>query len=140
MNQPKEEIKRALNRFSDGNLAENARHLLDVLGYRSQRTMPLESNTAAGFLSAFNPDAEEKFKPEQALTDEWESVDLLFQLMDEDIGGDEQGEFQFGGSGIDNTRMESYLFFTLKLRENHYTRTQLSQSHAKSTSSRRCPQ
>ena len=89
--------------------------------------MPLESNTAAGFLSAFNPDAEEKFKPEQALTDEWESVDLLFQLMDEDIGANEQGEFQFAGGGIDDTRMESYLFFALKLCGAQYNRTQLSQ-------------
>ena len=86
MNPSKEEIKRALQRFSDGNLAENARHLLNVLGYRSERRMDLEPNTADGFLSALNPDDEEEFKPERALTEEWESVDLLFQLMDEDIG------------------------------------------------------
>ena len=47
--------------------------------------------------------------------------------MDENIGANEQGEFQFGGGEIDDTRMESYLFFALKLRNNHYTRTQLSQ-------------
>ena len=125
MNQPKEEIKRALQRFSHGNLAENARHLLDVLGYRSQRTMPLESNTAAGFLSAFN--LEGKINRDRALLDEWESVDLLFQLMDENICGNGPVEIQFGGGGIENTRMESYLFFAIKLRKPHYARTQLSQ-------------
>ena len=61
------------------------------------------------------------------MLDEWESVDLLFQLMDEDIGANEQGEIKFGGGETDNTRMESYLFFALKLRKNHYSRTQLSQ-------------
>ena len=127
MNQPKEEIKRALQRFSDGNLAENARHLLNVLGYRSERKIDLEPNTADGFLSALNPDDEEEFNSERALTEEWESVDLLFQLMDENIGNNEYVEIQFGGGEIDNTRMESYLFFALKLRNNHYTRTQLSQ-------------
>ena len=127
MNQPKEEIKRALQRFSDGNLAENARHLLNVLGYRSERRMDLEPNTADGFLSALNPDDEEDFKPERALTEEWESVDLLFQLMDEDIDANEQIEFQFAGGGIDDTRMESFLFFALKLFGAQYNRTQLSQ-------------
>ena len=127
MNQPKEEIKRALQRFSDGNLAENARHLLNVLGYRSERRMDLEPNTADGFLSALNPDDEEDFKPERALTEEWESVELLFQLMDEDIDANEQIEFQFAGGGIDDTRMESFLFFALKLFGAQYNRTQLSQ-------------
>ena len=127
MNTSKNEIKSALQRFNHGNLAENATRLFKVLSYHSQRTMPLEPNTADGFLSALAPAAQEKFKPERALTEEWESVDLLFQLMDEDIGANEQGEFQFAGGEIDNTRMESYLFFALKLRNNHYTRTQLSQ-------------
>ena len=127
MKTSKDEIKRALQRFSDGNLAENARHLLNVLGYRSERRMDLEPNTADGFLSALNPDDEQKFNPERALAEEWESVDLLFQVMDENIGGDEQGEIQFGGDEIDDTRMESYLFFAIKLCGNHYARTQLSQ-------------
>ena len=47
--------------------------------------------------------------------------------MDEDIGDDDYVEIPFEHGEIDNTRMESYLFFALKLRENHYTRTQLSQ-------------
>ena len=127
MTTSKDAIKRALQRFSNGNLADNARHLLNVLGYRSERRMDLEPNTADGFLSAFNPDDEVEFKPERALTEEWESVDLLFQLMDENVGGNEQVEIQFRGGGIDDTRMESYLFFALKLRKNRYTRNQLSQ-------------
>ena len=127
MNQPKEEIRSALQHFSHGDLAGNARHLLNVLGYDSERRMGLEPNTADGFLSALNPDDEEDFKPERALTEEWESVDLLFQLMDEDIDANEQIEFQFAGGGIDDTRMESFLFFALKLCGAQYNRTQLSQ-------------
>ena len=127
MNTSKNEIKSALQRFNHGNLAENARYLLKVLGYHSQRTMPIEPNTADEFLSAFNPDDEVEFKPERAQMEDWESVDLLFQLMDENVGGNEQVEIQFRGGGIDDTRMESYLFFALKLRKNRYTRNQLSQ-------------
>ena len=127
MTSPKDQIKITLQRFGDGNLAENARNLLNVLGYDSQRSMSLEPNTADGFLSALDPDDQKKFKPERALTEEWESIDLLFQLMDEDIGDNDYVEIPFERGEIDNTRMESYLFFSLKLRENHYTRTQLSQ-------------
>ena len=127
MTTTKQDIKTALQRFADGNLTDNARNLLNVLGYRSQRTIPIEPNTADGFISALNPSVREKFKPERALTEEWESVNLLFQVMDEDIGSDEQGEFQFTGGEFDNARMESYLFFAINLRANHYNRTRLSQ-------------
>ena len=125
MNTSKDEIKSALQRFSDGNLAENARHLLNVLGYHSQRIMDLEPNTADEFLSAFNLD--NKINEKLASLQEWESVDLLFQLMGEQISDNGQVEIDFGGDDIDKERDKSYLFFALKLCQNHYTRTQLSQ-------------
>ena len=125
MNQPKEEIKRALQRFSDGNLAENARHLLNVLGYRSERKIDLEPNTADGFLSAFN--LEGKINRDRALLDEWESVDFLFQLTEEEITQGAQTTFGFVDSGLDNSVFQSYLFFALKLSENYYSRTRLSE-------------
>ena len=39
MNEPKKKIEQALHQFARGNLADNAKHLLNVLGYESQRTM-----------------------------------------------------------------------------------------------------
>ena len=125
MNTSRDKIKSALQRFSDGNLAKNARHLLNVLGYHSQRIMDLEPNTADEFLSAFNLD--NKINEKLASLQEWESVDLLFQLMGEQISGNGQVEIDFGGDDIDKERDKSYLFFALKLCQNHYTRTQLSQ-------------
>ena len=127
MKTSKDEIKNALQRFIDGNLAENARHLINVLGYRSERRMDLEPNTADGFLSALNPDDEEEFNSERALTEEWESVDLLFQLTEEEVVQSSQRMFQFGGIEVDRNRFESYLFFALELSENDYSRTKLSQ-------------
>ena len=44
------EIQRALSNFTDGDLAENATHLLKVLGYESQRTLNRrDTNTAEAF-------------------------------------------------------------------------------------------
>ena len=125
MKTSKDQIKSALQRFNNGNLAENARHLLNVLGYHSQRIMDLEPNTADEFLSAFNLD--NKINEKLASLQEWESVDLLFQLMGEQISDNGQVEIDFGGDDIDKERDKSYLFFALKLCQNHYTRTQLSQ-------------
>ena len=127
MTSPKDKINTALQRFSNGNLAENARNLLNVLGYQSERRINLEPNTAAGFISALHPVAQEKFSPKRALVEEWKSVDLLFQLTDDQISDNGRVEIEFGGSDIDRERDKSYLFFALKLYQSHYTRTQLSQ-------------
>ena len=125
MNTSKNEIRSALQHFSNGDLAGNARHLLNVLGYDSERRIDLEPNTADGFLSAFN--LKGKINRDRALLDEWESVDFLFQLTEEEITQGAQTTFQFGGIGVDRNRFESYLFFALELSENDYSRTKLSQ-------------
>ena len=127
MNGQKEKIEGALHQFASGDLAENAKHLLNVLGYESKRTMRLEPNTLDGFLSALELEDEEKFNPKRALVEEWESIDLLFQLTEDEIVNNPNLEIDFEDGGIDEARMESYLFFAIKLSGDHYTRTQLSQ-------------
>ena len=124
MNQPKDEIKSTLQRFTDGNLAENARHLLNVLGYHSQRIMDLEPNTADRFAEHFDP--HNTMNRARGQLSEWESIDFLFQLTEEDIIQITQTTFGFGGNVVDQNRYESYLFFALKLQNRDYTRTHLS--------------
>ena len=119
MDGPKKAIEKALHEF--------AKKLFKELGYESERTRHLRPNTPERFLSVFNLDNDPDFNPERALLEEWESVDLLFQLMEEHIRDNEQVEIEFGGGDIDNTRMESYLFFAIKLSGDQYSRTQLSQ-------------
>ena len=125
MEQHKNDIKNALKRFTDGNLADNARHLLDILGYRSNRTMSLDPNTAEEFIDHFDPS--KTTNAERALLDEWESIDLLFQLTGDEITLSDQPTLGFESSGIDNSVYQSYLFFALKLRGSSYSRTKLSQ-------------
>ena len=125
MNQHKNDIKNALKRFTDGNLADNARRLLDTLGYRSGRTISLEPNTAEGFIENFDPS--KTMNAGRALLDEWESVDLLFQLTGDEITLSDQTTSGSEEGGIDNSVYQSYLFFALKLHGNGYSRTQLSQ-------------
>ena len=125
MDQHKNDIKHALHRFAEGNLADNARQLLDTLGYRSGRTISLDPNTAEGFIENFDPS--NTMNPNRARLDEWESIDLLFQLTATEITLSDQPARDVEGIGIDNSVYQSYLFFALKLRGRVYTRTQLSQ-------------
>ena len=125
MPQHKNDIKNALKHFTGGNLADNARRLLDILGYRSKRTMSLEPNTADEFIDYFDPS--NTMNAERALLDEWQSIDLLFQLTGDEITLSDQTTLGFESSGIDNSIYQSYLFFALRLRGSSYTRTQLSQ-------------
>ena len=125
MNQHKNDIKNALQRFADGDLADNARRLLDTLGYRSERTISLVPNTAEEFVDRFDPS--KTMNAGRALLDEWESIDILFQLTGDKINLSDQAASNSEGGGIDNSVYQSYLFFALKLGGNGYSRTQLSQ-------------
>ncbi len=121
--QTRKNIEQALKDFQRGALAMNANNLLNALGYESEITVELESNLAEEFISYF--DQFGKLNPERAMVDEWESIDFLFQLTEEEISGTGQTRIVFKNRQLDNTVIESYVFFALKLRENNYTRTQL---------------
>ena len=129
MNAPqhKAAIKEVLNRFTAGDLVENGRNLLNTLGYRSERTLTLESNTAEAFIAAY--DLQGKLNRDRALTAEWSSIDLLFQLSGTDLTLTDTTGWLFDSSQtqVDKTIIQSYLFFALRLEGSNYNRTQLSQ-------------
>ena len=120
-------ITNALNRFTDDNLAENALNLLNILGYRSERALALEPNTAEAFIDTFDPQG--KLNRDRTLTAEWLSVDPLFQLRGDDLTHTDIDGWLFDPSQtqVDNTIIESYVFLALRLSGSNYTRTQLSQ-------------
>ena len=125
--QHKAAIMNALNRFAEGNLAENARNLLNTLGYRSERAITLEPNTAEAFIATY--DLRKRLNRGRALVAEWVSVDLLFQLRGTDLTLTDTVGWLFDPSQtqVDNTIIESYLFLALRLDGSNYNRTQLSQ-------------
>ena len=127
MRDKKSEIEAALHRFANGSLADNAKNLLNVLGYDSARTVRLDPNTPDEFLAVFNQAPEGKIVPKRALIEEWESIDLLFQLTKDEVPYVRDSADNRGDGRYDEGIYESYLFFALKLRGDKYTRTQLSQ-------------
>lgn len=117
-----QQIQNALNAFASGNLRDNARRLFNVLGYRSERRIDLSPNTAEAFLETFDP--QKKLNAKTAFLDHWRSVDLLFQLTTDEITQTMQGRLAFSGGRVDDTIIESYLFFAVDLTDDQYTRTQ----------------
>ena len=120
----KKNIEQAIKGFQRGTLVMNAGNLLNMLGYESELTIDFESNLAEEFISYF--DQFGKLNTERAMVDEWESIDFLFQLTEEEVSGTGQTRIAFKNRQFDDTIMESYVFFALKLKGSHYTRTQLS--------------
>ena len=118
-------IANALQRFENGNLAENTRRLLEILDYRSDRTIALEPNTVEGFIEIF--DQLGGINSDKAQLQEWESIDFLFQLTEAEIVENTQLQIDFEDYSVDDRIIESYLFFVLRLRGSSYTGAQLSQ-------------
>ncbi|HHT9115122.1 MAG: N-6 DNA methylase [Planctomycetes bacterium] len=115
------QIQTALKDFSNGSLLGNTKKLLNVLGYKSDRTFQLLPNNYKGFAGQFRID-QSNFDPEKAKTKDWQSVDIVFQITQEDI---KKTYSIFDAKQVDNKIIESYLFFALSLKGDRYTRSDL---------------
>jgi len=116
----KKQIESAVKAFSDGELRDRALNLFNVLGYNTSRQNSFENKTWAEFKEHFVKDS---FSEEKALAKEWSYVDILFQVSKDEVTG-ELGLFDTGK--VNDTIIESYLFFTIALKGESYSRTQLS--------------
>lgn len=124
------QIEAAIEAFRNGALAQNALNFFAALGYRSRRTAKLKSQTPAGLLELVNrPDF---FNREKARPEQWSSIELLFQLTDEEVcealRHDGQTARASRSTRLDldaNGQYSSCLFFSLQLKRESYTRTAL---------------
>jgi type I restriction-modification system DNA methylase subunit len=120
-------IENSLKSFADKPLVDAATALFESLGYKSQKRIVLKPNTAKTFTENFAKD--KTLNPEHALIADWQSVDFLFQLTDDEVRAAAQGneQFLFESKGKWNgAAIESYLFFAITLTKPNYTRTELS--------------
>jgi hypothetical protein len=118
----KTEIQNALGNFASGKLGENTRALFNTLGYHSSRTLELAPNTLDGLLTQFDPRG---FNRKNALGDEWRSVDIVFQLTDDEINVSPQARMLFDPKSLQQSNLHSYLILAIGLKRDLYTRTEL---------------
>ena len=123
----------ALARAGVGDFAAGAVALLGELGYRSGRVLPGQSGDA-GELFRRLPAAVEGTLSERDFIAEAESVRILFQVTDAEIGaaGEQQAVFRSdgpdsggsdGGGGIDAGNARSFLFAVVELQGGAYPRS-----------------
>jgi adenine-specific DNA-methyltransferase len=123
----KQAIVASLKSFADKPLAAAATALFESLGYKSEKRIVLKPNTAETFVATFAKD--KPLNPDNALLADWQSVDFIFQLTDDEVRaaamGNQQFLFESKGKWA-GAAIESYLFFAVTLAKPHYTRTELS--------------
>jgi hypothetical protein len=123
----KNSIADSLSSFSKGSLLKNTTALFNTLGYYSDKTFDLSPNSADSFLDTF--DKKNIFRKDKAILKNWRTIDVVFQLTDEEIYalGSGQLSLKFNAhKKIDNKIYQSYLFVALQLKKGHYTRTDFS--------------
>lgn len=113
-------IEQALKEFSQVSPSDGIKHLLETLGYSTSREVLLDNQTLDEVLEVF---AWEHFREDKGLLEEWESVNCLVQVTEEEITQNGQGRlFQ---PSFDTGYLKSYIFLGLTLQKPAYSRSQL---------------
>lgn len=118
--QMKDKIAKSIQNLAAGDAAQKLELLFQTLGYTTQRKFELDSNHPEDFIDTFGFG---EINHQRASLSQWKSVDFLFQLTEDEIKSNGQLGFS---SNIDQNYLQSYIFLAVELRENDYTRSQLS--------------
>ncbi len=122
----KQNIENALKNFDNQPLREAATSLLNTLGYYSKRVGNNEidrerfNRLLESALDTANPS-------DKLRIDDWQSFSQIMQVADEEINQqvDPEQDSLFESTQIDDALRTSYMFVTVELTKNTYTRTQL---------------
>ena len=113
-------ISDALKDFEIHPFKDAARDLLDVLGYRSQRSLAGPDSSPRSFLQLFcDSSIGGAFDQEKARVSEWETADLLFQLTDQELSRESS---LFNDSSVQPGLLRSYIFIAIELNGRDYAR------------------
>ena len=126
----KDIVKASVISFSKSSLRDNAINLFKSLGYNTNKDLCLEVNTFEGFEEDFLEESK-GFNKEKALSKEWEKVELLFQLTNEEVEFSNttgQQYFIIKKSATEEVKstIKSLLFFAIELGKKTYSSRELS--------------
>ena len=121
----RDRIQAALSRLGGGApLREGAAALLGVLGYRSRRTVDVESVAEFRDLLDSADSSRSLTGRQRTLFEPWRAVEIVFQITDSEIGR-QSDLLDDAAAGFDSGRAKSFLFVAVDLKDGAYTRTQL---------------
>ena len=116
--QLKKEIQAVVQSFASSSLRDAAVSLFATLGYRSDRTVSTSSVT--DFCKQF--DANGLLDHPRAQKSQWKSIELLFQLTDEELS---RNATLFKDTAVRASLLQSYVFFAVELQPSDYARGKL---------------
>ena len=114
-------ITEALTSFQGSPLKAAATHLLNVLGYSSDRSLSGPDSSPQSFLNLFG--SGHAFDQSKALVSEWKSADLLFQLTDQELSRESS---LFTDDSVQRGLLKSYVFIAIELTGRDYARGKFS--------------
>ena len=127
MTHTKENLQAVLetNATSDFTLA--AKDLLGALGYHSERTLLEQTGAVVNFIEQF-PAQKENSKTEAVFREHVGSVRLAFQITSDEIASVANRQaLEFEAASFNAGNQQSFLFFTIELRQATYPRGQYAQ-------------
>jgi len=116
-------ILEAVKAFAKDDISKAGINLFSILGYDTSLQAPLDKKSFAEFKENYieaSP-AADRFSEEKAITDEWKTIDILFQLTDESFTGQQQ----LFDSKLAPLNPQSYLCFAIELKGNEYSKIQI---------------
>lgn len=114
----KQRIDQRIQAFANQSLRKAALSLFSALGYESDRTV--ETTSVADFRAQFDP--ESRLAHPAALVTSWKSVELLFQLTDEELSSTTA---LFKDESVKTSLLQSYIFIAIELADGDYARGKL---------------
>ncbi|SED39504.1 Eco57I restriction-modification methylase domain-containing protein [Rhodobacter sp. 24-YEA-8] len=112
------QIRDAVSGLADVDLAGAGRQLLDVMGYRSPKTLDAPS-APAHFLDALGLDAT------RIDTHRWRAVHFLFQLTGDEFPALSRGADPETGESFQRGAIDSFVFIAIDLNDGNWSRRQL---------------
>jgi adenine-specific DNA-methyltransferase len=114
----KQRISERIQAFATQPLRKASLLLFSAIGYKSDRT--LQTRSVADFRAQFDP--ESRLAHPAAIIENWQSVELLFQLTDEELSS---STALFKDEAVKASLLQSYIFIAIELAEGDYARGKL---------------
>ena len=119
----RQDIIDALTNFDSRDFVASAKNLLETLGYRSERTPIEQSGEVARFINEYSFNNNRPTNSEGELREHAESINLIFQVANEEIAQAASGQqILFNSTEFEKGRAQSFVFAAAELKDPEYSR------------------
>jgi len=115
------QIEEAIQAFNSKKLYESSLALYKALDYQSNKTERISPTTFDGFIDSFNL-SKNTINKDKAFVSHWKHIEFIFQVADSEIT---RVQSLFDTGEVDRNEYQSFLFFTIQLKEESYKRSDL---------------